>query len=102
MAEAKSRYEQRRWIETRKALIQQAYRQAQNSNVNATADFEKERALRRESFFWKQATSVNTMESFQDYVDQYPKGKHAREAGLELQRRRAQGETLTPRDNIAQ
>jgi hypothetical protein len=78
--EARLNYNQRRWIETEKAMIRQAYQEASHSSPEADAEYRREKRMRRDSFFWKAATSANTLQSYHDYLKQYPKGQFVRQA----------------------
>ena len=77
VAEARLKYNQRQWVETEKAMIHQAYQDASHSNPEADAEYRKEKRLRRDAFFWKAATNANTLQSYQDYLQQFPKGQFA-------------------------
>ncbi len=85
-AEARARYDQRQWAATKRVLIRQAYQQDTRTNASADAAYGKEKRLRREVFFWKTATNVNTIESYKDYLEQYPAGSLWRRRGRESQR----------------
>lgn len=83
--EAKDRYEQRQWAATKRALILQAYQQSLHTNTaDADVAYGKERRLRREILFWRQATNANTVTSYQDYLRRYPKGQFVAKARLQL------------------
>jgi hypothetical protein len=83
-AEAHQKYDQRRWMDTKKSLISQAYQQAAHSSPEADAEYRKEKRLRRDSFFWKQAVAANTAEAYRDYLQQFPKGQHERQASNQI------------------
>ncbi|HUD46631.1 MAG TPA: hypothetical protein VMR33_07365 [Candidatus Baltobacteraceae bacterium] len=76
-AEARLKYDERRWVETQEAMIRQAYQEASRSSPEADVQYRREKHLRRDSFFWKAATSVNTVQSYQDYLQQFPDGRFA-------------------------
>jgi hypothetical protein len=78
--EARLKYKQRQWVETEKAMIHQAYQEASHASPDADAEYRKQKRLRRESFFWKAATNTDTLQSYQDYVTQFPQGQFARQA----------------------
>jgi hypothetical protein len=84
IAEARMKYNQRQWIETKNAMISHAYEQAAHSSPAADTEYNKERLLRRDSFFWKRAESVNTTDSYNDYVRQFPNGQFIRQARAQL------------------
>jgi hypothetical protein len=84
VAEARLKYTQRHWVETEKAMIHQAYQEASHSTPEADAEYRKEKRLRRDSFFWKAATNANTLQSYKDYLQQFPKGQFARQAHARL------------------
>jgi hypothetical protein len=78
--EARLMYKQRQWVETEKALIHRAYQEASHVSPDADAEYRKEKRLRRESFFWKAATNTDTLQSYQDYVTEFPQGQFTRQA----------------------
>jgi hypothetical protein len=84
VAQARLKYDQRRWMETKKAMINQAYQQAAHSTPDADAEYRKEKRLRRDSFFWKQAVAANTVNAYRDYLQQFPKGQHERQASNQI------------------
>ena len=49
------------------------------------AAYHRERATREDNFFWKRATNLDTISSYQDYLRQFPTGGHAGEARQKLQ-----------------
>jgi hypothetical protein len=85
--EAKMRYEQRQWASTKRALILQAYQQTSRTNTSPDADaaYRRERRLRRENLFWRQATNANTLTSYQDYLQRYPRGQFVAKARLQIE-----------------
>jgi hypothetical protein len=84
--EAKTRYEQRQWAATKRALILQAYQQSLRTNSPDTDPaYRNERRLRREVLFWRQATNANTITSYEDYLRQYPKGQFVVKAHAQIE-----------------
>ncbi|HEX3716757.1 MAG TPA: hypothetical protein VH595_02215 [Verrucomicrobiae bacterium] len=84
IAEARMKYGARQWVETKIAMINQAYHQAAHSNRAVDAEYTKEKLLREDSFFWKRATNVNTTNSYNDYVRHFPNGQFIRQARTRL------------------
>ncbi|HUD83377.1 MAG TPA: hypothetical protein VMQ67_07730 [Candidatus Saccharimonadales bacterium] len=84
VVEARLKYNQRRWVETEKVMIHQAYQEASHSSPEVDAEYRREKRLRRDAFFWKAATVANTLESYQDYLQQFPKGQFARQANARI------------------
>ncbi len=78
--EARLKYNQRQWAETEKAMIHQAYQEASHASPEADAEYRKEKRQRRDAFFWREATNSNTLESYQDYLQQFPRGQFSRQA----------------------
>lgn len=76
--EAKIRYEQRTWDDTKKALINEALKQI--STAKSDPEAIKERRVRKEHFFWKQVSVENTIVSYTDYLQRYPAGEFADQA----------------------
>jgi hypothetical protein len=80
-------YEQRLRAESKKAEILKAYQMVSMSspaNAESEAAYRRQRDMRRDNFFWKQATTVNTPASYRNYLEQYPQGSHAGEARLKI------------------
>ena len=73
VAEAHTRYENRTWVDTKKALISEAIKKHKAADPNAR----KERKERMERFFWKEVTNENTVVSYNDYLQRYPTGQFA-------------------------
>jgi hypothetical protein len=84
-AEARLKYRQRQWVETEQAMIHQAYQEASHASPEADAEYRKEKRLRRDAFFWKAASSTDTVEAYGDYLKQYPKGQFARQAHARIE-----------------
>ncbi len=76
--EARLRYEQRTWSDTKKAMINEALKKI--SAAKSDPEAAKERRARREHFFWKQVTNENTVVSYNDYLQRYPAGEFTNEA----------------------
>jgi hypothetical protein len=81
-AEARLRYEQRTWSDTKRAMIYEAIKK--NSAAKADPEARKERRARLERFFWKQVTNENTLFSYKDYLMRYPAGEFAAEARRQI------------------
>lgn len=77
-------YHARTWEDIKAAMILQAYREASHTNLEADALYRRQQRLRRDDFFWKQASTVNTQEAYRDYLKHYPRGKHSLEARRQL------------------
>jgi hypothetical protein len=78
MVEAKLRYEQRTWSDTKRAMINEALKK--NSAAKSDPEAIKEKRVRKERFFWKQVTVENTIVSYKDYLQRYPAGEFADQA----------------------
>ena len=65
--------------------IRQAYLAASQVKSNTDAANRREQRLRRDGFFWKQATTANTIESYNDYLREYPQGGYAAQARQKIQ-----------------
>ena len=83
-AEARLKYNQRHWVETEKAMIHQAYQDTAHANPEADNEYRRQQHMRREAFFWKQATNANTLESYQGYLRQFPRGQFTRQARAQI------------------
>jgi hypothetical protein len=84
-ADARLKYRQRQWIETEQAMIRQAYQEASHASPEADAEYRKEKRMRHDAFFWKAASSTDTLQSYEDYLKQYPKGQYARQARARIE-----------------
>lgn len=82
--QSKILYERRLWTETKKALIRDAYQESSPANSQADLPYQKALRLRQESFLWKQATNVDTVQCYQKYLRKYPMGRFAKEARLRV------------------
>jgi hypothetical protein len=76
--EARLRYEQRAWSDTKRAMINEALKK--NSTAKSDPEAIKERRVRKERFFWKEVTVENTIVSYNDYLQRYPAGEFADQA----------------------
>jgi hypothetical protein len=79
---------QRQWAESKRAEIRQAATMASMASPRSSeedAAYHRERATREDNFFWKRATNLDTISSYQDYLRQFPTGGHAGEARQKLQ-----------------
>jgi hypothetical protein len=88
MVEARAFYQERLRAEAKRAQILQAYTMASMASpVDAATEeaYNRERAMRRDNFFWRQATNANTIASCQNYLVQFPLGSHADEARQKIQ-----------------
>ncbi len=81
-AEARLRYEQRTWNDTKRAMINEAIKK--NSAAKSDPEARKERRARLERFFWKQVTNENTLFSYKDYLMRYPAGQFAAQARRQI------------------
>lgn len=73
--EAKQRYDQRTWSDTKRAMIAEALKKHAASKTDPEAI--KEKKTRKERFFWKQVSFENTIISYNDYLQRYPDGEFA-------------------------
>jgi hypothetical protein len=88
MVEARAFYQERLRVEAKRAQILQAYTMASMATpVDAQTEeaYNRDRAMRRDDFFWKKATNANTIASCQNYLEQFPLGRHADEARQKIQ-----------------
>jgi hypothetical protein len=83
-AEARLKHHQRQWVEMEEGMIHQAYQEASHSSPQGDAEYRREKRLRQDAFFWKEATNSNTLESYQDYLQQFPGGQFARQARAQI------------------
>jgi hypothetical protein len=81
-AEARLCYKERTWIDTKKAMINEAIKQ--HSAAKSDPEARKERRARLEHFFWKQVTNENTVVSYKDYLMRYPNGEFAAQAQRQI------------------
>ena len=79
-ADARLKYYQRTWIEREKSKIHQAYQEASRSGPESDAEYRKQQQTRRDAFSWKAATNGDTLQSYQNYLQQFPNGQFARQA----------------------
>jgi hypothetical protein len=82
-AEAKARYEQRTWNDTKRAMINEALKK--HAEGKPDPEVIKEKKVRQERFFWKQAALENTVVSYNDYLQRYPAGEFAVEAHRKIE-----------------
>jgi len=83
VAEARIASFQRLRAETKRAAIRQAYTMvsmASATNAATVAARRLEKATKLDNFFWKKATDGNTVASYNNYLEQFPQGRHAAEA----------------------
>jgi hypothetical protein len=79
-AEARLKRDQRHWVETKQAMIREAYQEAAHASPEADAKYRKEKREREDAFFWKAASSIDTAESYRDYLRKFPDGKYTNQA----------------------
>jgi hypothetical protein len=79
-ADARLKYRQRQWMETKQAMIHEAYQEATHASPEADAQYLKEKRKREDAFFWKAASSTDTVESYRDYLKDFPRGKYTNQA----------------------
>ena len=86
------------WAATKRSLIAQAYQQAARADAAPGADaaYRREKRLRREGFFWKQATNVNTIDAYRDYLHEYPLGQFTAQALSQIKKINPAAPELTP------
>jgi len=80
VAAARIRFQARLRTERRRAQIRQAYMAASQTKSETDAAYRREQRIRRDSFFWKKATTANTVESYNDYLREFPQGGYAAQA----------------------
>jgi len=85
VAAARTLFEERQRAELKRTQIRQAYLAASQVKSSSDADSRREQRLRRDSFFWKQATTVNTIESYNDYLREFPQGGYSAQARQKIQ-----------------
>lgn len=88
VAEAKLFCEQRRWMEATRAEILQAATLAtvaSPASAESEAAYRRDQVTRRDSFLWKKTTIDHTIASYQNYLRQFPAGRHSDEARREIQ-----------------
>jgi len=91
-AEALVLFDVRQRAEMKRAQIRQAYVAAAQTKSDTDAAYLHEQRLRRDNFFWKQACFANTVDSYNDYLREFPQGNHAAEAHQKI---RALGQPAT-------
>lgn len=89
--EARLRYEQKTWNDTKRAMIAEALKK--RAAVNSDPAAVKARRQRQERFFWRQVTNENTIVSYQDYLQRYPSGEFASQAHRQLDALKQQAAT---------
>jgi hypothetical protein len=80
VAEARVLVEERTRAETRRAQIRQANAAAAQVKAETETASSHDLQSRRENFFWKQACTANTIESYNDYLREFPQGIYAAQA----------------------
>jgi hypothetical protein len=85
VAEARVFCEQRQWAETKRAQIREAYAAVSHTNSDTDAAYRLQRRTQRENFLWQQATNVNTVAIYNDYLRQFPQGLHAAEGRQKIE-----------------
>lgn len=85
MVAARILFEERQRTELTRAQIRQAFLAASQVKSDTDAAYRREQRLRRDSFFWKQATTSNTIESYNDYLRAFPQGGFSTQARKRIQ-----------------
>jgi hypothetical protein len=85
MAEAKNLLEERLRAEIKRAEIRRAYAAASQAKSDTDAAYRHQQQLRKDSFFWKQASTANTIESYNDYLREFPQGGFSAQARKKIQ-----------------
>jgi hypothetical protein len=80
VAAARILLEQRQRAELKRAEIRQAYLTASQTKSATDAASRREQRIRRDNFFWKRAITANTLESYNDYLREFPQGSYSAEA----------------------
>jgi hypothetical protein len=71
--------------ELRRAQIREAYLAASQVKSETDAARRREQRIRRDKFFWKRATTANTLESYHDYLREFPRGGYSAQARKRIQ-----------------
>jgi hypothetical protein len=77
--------EERERAEIKRAQIRQAYAAASQAKSDTDAAYRREQRLRRDNFFWKQASTANSVESYNDYLREFPQGLCSTQARQRIQ-----------------
>jgi hypothetical protein len=85
VAAARTLFEERQRAELKRAEIRQAYLTATQGKAESDAASRREQRTRREGFFWKRATTANTIESYNDYLREFPQGAYSAQARKNIQ-----------------
>jgi hypothetical protein len=85
VAAARALFEERQRAELKRAEIRQAYLEASQAKSETDAAYRREQRRRRDSFFWKRATTANTIESYNDYLREFPQGGYSAQARKKIQ-----------------
>jgi hypothetical protein len=81
VAQARILIEERERSEATRAQI----RQATQTKFETDTAYRREQRARKDNFFWKQASTANTVESYNDYLREFPQGKYSAQARQNLQ-----------------
>jgi hypothetical protein len=80
MASARILFEERQRAELIRAQIRQANLATSRAKSDTDAAYRREQQTRRDHFFWKQASTANTIESYNDYLREFPQGSFSAQA----------------------
>jgi hypothetical protein len=80
VAEARVLVEERQRYEAKRAQIRQAYAAVALGKAESEPASPRELQTRRETFFWNKARQANTVESYNDYLHEFPNGAYAAQA----------------------
>jgi hypothetical protein len=69
--------DERERTEAKRAQIRQAYLAATQTKPEADPAYHREQQLRRDNFAWKLASTANTLDSYHQYLQQFPQGKYS-------------------------
>jgi hypothetical protein len=80
LAAARILYEERQRTELVRTQIRQANDTTSQTKTEIDAAYRREQQTRRDRFFWKQASTANTIESYNNYLREFPQGSFSAQA----------------------
>jgi hypothetical protein len=85
MAVARALFQDRLKAELKRAQIREAYMATSQAKSDTDAASRREQRKRRDSFFWKKASTANTIEGYNDYLREFPQGGYSAQARKRIQ-----------------